>query len=218
MPDEIYSSVFMMKIVNKALEGFNIYIIKADTGIHVGLKLFDRSGNLDCTMSETGKLPLLLEDLLCDGSEDFSEYYNILVNVFQAREQAVTDYDDIMVKKRGVQLDYLDMLTEIEKNYRISTRDERERYLCSLEERYEESFWQKLRYCIEDLKGIKSSKVNTIEMLFEAEELAVLIEQNIDDSLQEDVTNEQIDTGSAEFCEDNPEAMINMLKKKKGFM
>lgn len=218
--DAIYASVLLMKIVNKALSGFNIFLIKATTGLHIGLKLYDKSGSKNCTISEqVTTVPLLFEEVRSDESEDFLEFYNMLVDVFQPREQGVIDYDQLVTKKRGVQEEYLDMLIEIETLYRESTRREKDRYMAFFEETAEVSFATKLNDCVEDLRNIKSSKINTIEMLFEAEvaeQLATETEEKQGKFLDEPESNVQKDVIMIEQFRNDPEAMINMLKKKKG--
>ena len=74
----------------------------------------------------------------------------------------------------------------------------------------------------EYLFKVESSRINTIEMLFEAEEmekLALEAEQRNEMMLMqnsvEDDKSEEIDTKTKALLED-PESMIKLLKKKRG--
>ena len=132
--DEIYASVFLMKIINKAYAGFNIFLIKTTANLFVGLKLFNKDECNNCTLSEPKILPLLLEELWCTGDEDFLDFYNLLVNTFQPYEHDNPDYDELITRKRGVRKDYIDLLVYIEETYGESVEKEKDRYCSFFEE------------------------------------------------------------------------------------
>lgn len=220
--DAIYASVFLMKIVNKALSGFNIFIIKTASDLHIGMKLFDKDEGRNCTLSEPGMLSVLLDEFWYDGGDDFLDFYNVLVSTFQPKEIGTPDYDELICRKKGVKRDYIDVLIDIENLYGESAQSEIDRYCAFFEEDIrEQEFAATLNAYVEDLKDVKSSKVNTIEMLFEADEierLAIEVEKKQEVALQEEDKSEHVDTEIVEQFRDDPEAMIKLLKKKKGLL
>lgn len=87
----------------------------------------------------------------------------------------------------------------------------------------EESFAALLEEVEESLLFIKSNRVNTYEMLFEADEMMRRVEaaeaENdrlaIQAALENPVSEEVYDT-EAEALLDDPEEMIKLLKKRRG--
>ena len=83
-------------------------------------------------------------------------------------------------------------------------------------------YCEKVEECEVYLFKIESSRVNTMEILFEAEEmerLASEAEQKNDEMLQQNNDDENEESGMDEETRallDDPEVMIKMLKKKRG--
>lgn len=110
------------------------------------------------------------------------------------------------------------MLNEIENIYGESILDELERYRGTFEEIEEQGFAEILGECLEDLKDVCSTKVNTIEMLFEAEELEKMAEKaeaqrNVDFESSINSESNYIVLGE---LSDDPEVIIKKLKNLKG--
>lgn len=124
------------------------------------------------------------------------------------------------MKSRGVQAGYVDMLNEIETIYGESILDELDRYRGTFEEIEEQGFAEILGECLEDLKDVCSTKVNTIEMLFKAEELEKIAEKaeaqrNADFESSMNSNSESNYTVLGELSDD-PEVIIKKLKNLKG--
>ena len=170
--DGIYAAVFFMKIVIKATGGFTAFVIKLSDGVHLGVRLFDNKEEWkNCALSEPDKLPDILDELMWGSeSENFLKYYNTFAEAVKPVARYM-DYDEMILKKRGVQLGYIDSLFEIEHKYRQSVQTELLRYMDFFQDKMEIDFASILEEVIHELKDISSSKVNTIEMLFEADEL-----------------------------------------------
>ena len=131
----------------------------------------------------------------------------------------------ISQKKRGVKLSYPKMLSELEMIYSVNLNYERERYFRSFEEHQIIKYSDIINDTLESLSFIKSSKVNTLEMLFEAEEIA-LISDRVEEENKSIFTKQygnnsgfdldyEEDKKMKEYLDD-PGKMIVLLKQKKG--
>ncbi len=222
--ESVYNGVAFMKLVNKAFPGFGVFLLKLNDGLHFGCRLFENGDFKDCTLSETGYFrQIAFEIFCCDDGNDFISYYSSLVEIVSQRfgTANILDYDEAVRNRRGIDYSYLDSMHLIQYNYKIDTSKERQRYVESFNKKVEYNFQQELSWCLEELKNIKSAQVNTLEMLFEAEELEKLVSeayqknQNILHKPKpdgQDSSNENI----YEKYRDNPEMLIKMLKIQKG--
>lgn len=222
--ESIYNGVAFMKLANKSFPGFGVFLLKLNDGLHFGCRLFENDECKDCTLSETGYFRQIAAEIFwCDDGNDFISYYSSLVEIISQRFGIanIPDYDEEIRKRRGINYSYLDLMYLIQYDCKIDTYEERRRYVEFFDKKLEYNFQQELNWCLEKLKNIKSTQVNTLEMLFEAEELEKLVDeayqknQDILDKLEPD----EQDSSNANIYEqylDDPEMMIKMLKIQKG--
>jgi len=222
--ESVYNGVAFMKLVNKAFPGFGVFLLKLNDGLHFGCRLFENCGSKDCTLSQTGCFRQIASEIFwCDDGNDFISYYSSLVEIISQRfgTANILDYDKEIRTRRGIDYSYLDTMHLIQYIYNIDTSKEIQRYVESFNKKYEYNFQQELSWCLDELKDIKSMKVNTLEMLFEAEELEKLVSeayQKNQDILDKPKHYEQ-DSSSEDIYrqyQDDPEIMIKMLKIQKG--
>lgn len=217
--DDIYYSVFFMKIIIKAFSDFSIFVIKSNDGIHLGARLFDETEWKNCILSKSNDLPDILDEAVWENDTDnFVDFYNSLIEAIAPVTDNHIGYDEKILKSRGVQAGYIDMLNEVENIYGESVLDELERYKDTFEEVEEQGFTEILEECMEDLKYICTTKVNTIEMLFEAEELEKIAEKT---EAQRDTDFESFSNSESNYIElegldDDPEVIIKKLKSLRG--
>ena len=217
--DDIYNAVFFMKIIIKAFSGFSLFIIKSNDGIHLGARLFDKTEWKNCTLSRSDELPDMLAEADWKNDADyFFDFYNSVIEAITPVAYNHIGYDEKISRSRGVQAGYIDMLNEVGNIYGESILDELERYRGTFEEVEEQGFAEILEECEEDLKNVRSTKVNTIEMLFEAEELEKIAERaeaqrNAD---FESSTNSESNYTVLGELNDDPEVIIKKLKNLKG--
>lgn len=222
--DDIYSAILFMKIVIKAIGGFTTFVIKLNDGIHLGIRIFNRDVWRNCTLSEPGKLSAVLEEASwVDEYEHFLKYYNILAEAIKPVSNKYIDYDEMVLKKRGVQAGYIDFLYEMESTYGESVQTELGRYQDSFDIDYKIDYAEILEGYLEELKNVQSLKVNTIEMLFEADELestALDIEEQHSKMLEDLSDNSVVkkDFNMIEEMNSDPEAVIKRLKSIKGLV
>ena len=219
--DDIYTAVFFMKIIIKAFSGFILFIIKCNDGIHLGARLFDKTEWKNCTLSKSNDLPEILDEAAWGNDTDnFLDFYYSVIEAIVPVSDNYIGYEEKILRKRGVQSSYTDMLYEMERIYGESVLDELERYRDTFDEVEVPEFTDILEECVEDLKNVQSTKVNTIEMLFEAEELEKIAakteeQRNGDFENSIDSNNESDYTAFKELNGD-PEAIIKKLKSLKG--
>ena len=226
--DEVKNSLFFMKEINKAIGGFTIFFIKAGIDYYIGIRAFNKDLKDDCIIS----MPIVLFDdfekiayklSYVSQTDDFIDYYNSFVEALEHDKQNSIDYDTKIMLKRGTQYSYLSMLSEISNRYKVNFENEKDRYYRSFEKIESKDYLSIVKECISELSFIESFKANTMEMLFEAEEmeqLAAKAEEEHDlfikkQSVDNSVINKESDYGMKE-CLDDPELMIKILKKQKG--
>lgn len=224
--NEIKNSLFFIKEINKAIGGFTIFFIKAGVNFYIGIRAFNKDENDDCIIS---KPIVLVEDFeeMADklsyvtDSDDFIDYYRTLIDAIEKNNLALTDYDRQIEIKRGIQYSYLNILSEISHIYKVSFSGEIERYYKSFEGIEGNDYLSIVKESIAELSFIKSFKANTMEMLFEADEMMELAKKTEEENeifignQNEKNYNEENNSDMMKYL-DNPELMIKMLKQRKG--
>ena len=122
-----------------------------------------------------------------------------------------------------MQFAYLEEIDKLGRDIGVDMISEKERYRKMFETDPEVSFSTLLEEVEESLLFIKSNRVNTYEMLFEADEMMRRVEATeaendrlaIQEALENPVPEEVYDT-EAEALLDDPEEMIKLLKKRRG--
>lgn len=224
--DAVTACVAFEKIVNKALDGFNIFFFVTDDSVFFGCRVFDKNGKYDCALTdpinEQGRFEDKLEEFayIIDG-DSFLEYYKQIRAIISNQDDR-PNYEDLMLRKRGVRQSYLDDLDAIGESLGVNFSKEKERYNSAFDEIPEESFVELLDSVCDSLSFIKSNRVNTYEMLFEADEMMRQAEKTeaendkmVENNIQESNTDETTDM-EAKALLDDPEEMIKLLKKRRG--
>ena len=227
--DALRACVSFEKIVDKALDGFNIFLFVTEDSVFFGCRVFDKSGKLNCALSNHIKEEYAFEQMIDElqfltGIESFMEYYSHYQHVITDNQIKNEDYEHMIMKRRGMQLSYLDEINRIEHDIGVNMSKEKERYWRMFEEEPEESFASLLEEVDESLSFIKSNRVNTYEMLFEADEMMRQAEQAEAENDRMAIAaalefREEDDSESDEEAQallNDPEEMIKLLKKRRG--
>lgn len=226
--DAIKACVFFEKIINKALDGFNIFFFVTDDSVFFGCKVFDKIGKCDCTISMPIKSETVFEQLqeeifFYTIVEDFLDFYNQFRYTITSGSWPDDDYERMIMKRRGIHLSYLEEIDKIGREIGVDVSREKERYWQQFEEDEELSFSEILEDVEESLSFIKSNRVNTYEILFEADEMMRQTEEveaenerlAMQAAAENPIAESEQDT-EAEALLDNPEEMIRLLKKRRG--
>lgn len=224
--DIISAGIAFTKIMNKALDGMNIGFVVSEEGFLLTGRLFEKGDNIGCFVSDPIKTEekydeIASELLFCDLYTDFIEYYSYIKNTIHYHEDVLPLWEKSKNSHR-VPYAYIDELYELEKCLGVSFSREIDRSFNGDCEPIELPYGERVKECEEYLFKIESSRVNTMEMLFEAEEMEKLAseaEKKNDEMLQQDATSDvedhEIDEETKSLLSD-PEYMIKILKKQRG--
>lgn len=215
------------KIINKASDGFNICFVVSEDGIIFTCRAYDEITASNYYISDIIKTKVQMEEI-CDSlmySPDYSsfiEYYTYIRESIKFKEETA----DYISKRRIAQRPlyaYIEGLQEIELSMGVSFSEEIEKSFWGIERSYQETYADKVEEADEYLFKIEQSQINTMEMLFEAEEMEklaaeteqrnenLLIQQDEEDFGETSDLNEETKALLAD-----PESLIKLLKKKRG--
>lgn len=226
--DAIKTCVSFEKIIDKALDGFNIFFFVTDDSVLFGCKIFDKTGKSDCTISMPIKSEAIFEQIqeeisFYTANEEFLDFYNQFRHTITSGSWPDDDYERMIMKRRGIQMSYLEEIDKIGREMGVDVSREKERYWQQFEEPEELTFSEILQDVEESLSFIKSNRVNTYEMLFEADEMMRQAEETeaknerlVVQAATEDLIIESTQDIEAEALLDDPEEMIKLLKKRRG--
>lgn len=149
----------------------------------------------------------------------FLAYYSMLFEAISPHDVETNDFDENAFRLRGIQKEYIDSIEWISKYLKRDMTYELSRYEKLFEDEYVNSFRNKLDDVLEELTDIKSSKVNTLEILFEAEESeSNLTNQEYAYENEMDFNQNETDFTSFKLSGNDPEVLIKLLKRKKGII
>lgn len=224
--DVIYDSIAIMKILNKAFDGLNLFMFITTSGIHFGSSLLSsQNSSKDCKLSYAinGKTnwELLADTLLCrNDSENIFDFYSGMVSVIEEIKNCHRqDFEDINEWKHIDFENYYDGdIFEENKGVDVSTLFS----LCENngtgvdQEQAIHEFEQEIDICMCELSGIKKAHVNPLEMLYEAEKAALSAELQESLSEHNDVAFETSEKSLNFDLLDDPIALMKKLKKERG--
>ena len=224
--DIISAGIAFTKIVNRAIDGLNIGFVISEEGILFTGRLFEQGDNIGCYVSNLIKTEeqydeIVAELIFGDIYDSFIDYYSYIKSVMHYTEETVS-YGDTLRGAHRIPYAYIEELQDLEAQLGVSFAREIERCFFENEEPEELPYCEKVKECEEYLFKIESSRVNTMEILFEAEEmerLASEAEQKNDEMLQQNNGDENTESDIDEETKallDDLEGMIKMLKKKRG--
>lgn len=226
--DAIKTCVSFEKIADKALDGFNIYFFVAEDSVFYGCRIFDKTGKRDCTISMPIKTEAVFSQMqeelaIYVEAEDFLDFYSQFVQTLTSDSRSDDDYERMTMKQRGTQMSYLGEIDKFDREIDVDLSRKMEQYWQQFEDIREISFADILEEVEESLSFIKSNRVNTYEMLFEADELMRQAdeaeaekERLTKQAATENPMNENVQDTEAEALLDDPEEMIKLLKKRRG--
>ena len=224
--DIVSAGIAFTKIVNKAIDGLNIGFVISEEGVLFTGRLFEQGNNIGCYVSDLIKTEEQYDEIVADlifGDlyDSFVDYYSYIKSVIHYTDEPIP-YGETIRGAHRTPYAYIEELQDLEEHMGISFAKEIERCFFDNEEPEELPYSEKVKECEEYLFKIESSRVNTMEILFEAEEmerLASEAEQKNDEMLQQSNGDEKTENDIDEETKallDDPESMIKLLKKKRG--
>lgn len=166
----IYDAVAAMKICNKALEGYNLYILVGEEAVHIGCDILGDPGRTGCTISYPIEKNINWDALIYNfweiiDDKGFIEYYHSLIEAISyiyncyAKDEPLYEPLDITSDDDDVWYDVSD--ESLYHDWGNSEESSCDKLL---------SFVREVEDVKKDLSFITTNKINTLEMLFEAEE------------------------------------------------
>lgn len=223
--------IALTKIVNKSTDGFNICVMVTKDGIVFSCRAYDGTNVNNYFISEFIRTEEDMDKisynlLFSSDYQDFVEYYNYIVDCIRYRSD--DEYYKPKLKNdrylRELQYEYILKLRDYEKIMRVSFSGEINRCLHDLmDSEKKETYDDKVAEAEEFLFKIESKRINTMEMLFEAEErerMAIVTEQHNEEMIRQSIEDDE--SYFEDFDEDemalldDPEALIKLLKTKRG--
>ena len=222
----VYDSIAIMKIINKAFDGLNLFMFITTSGIHFGSSLLSsQNSSKDCKLSYAvnGKTnwELLADTLLYrNNSENIFDFYSGMVSIIdEIRNCHSQDCEDIN------EWNYIDFENYYDSDLLEENNDVDVNALLSLcdnngivvdEDQAIHEFEQEIDICMCELSGIKKAHVNPLEMLYEAEKASLSAELQETLSEHNDVAFETSENSLDFELLDDPIALMKKLKKDRG--
>ena len=227
--DELRACVSFEKIIDKALDGFNIFFFVTEENVYLGSRIFDKTGKRDCSLSNPIKDEYELEQIVDELAflsrfDSFMHYYSNFQMIIMEGQDEYEDYEQMLMRRRGMQMSYLENISRIEQDMGVNMSGEKERYQSLFYNEPIESFISLLKEVEESLSFIKSNRVNTFEMLYEADEMMRQAEKTESENARlvaqtDKYASYRPDSESDEEAKallSDPEEMIKLLKKRRG--
>lgn len=212
----LYDAVAGMKICNKALDGYNTYILVCADKVFVGCDSFGGTSKTNCEISYPIKKDIEWDALFylflnTKIDKDFFDYYRTLMDVVKAVD------DCYYTEKKEEHENLLLMDDEDDTWYDLSDES---LYIVSEDEEVSEADINRISdYHLEvceimaELSYIESNKVNPLEMLFEAEKIEKIDKEfQINSDNYEDHSNP--DDDKLQLMHEDPEILIKVLSKQ----
>ena len=213
----LYDAIAGMKICNKALDGYNVYILVCEDRIFAGCDSFSGTTKINCEISypikkeiEWDALFYLFLNIKID--KDFLEYYHTLIDVVKAVDGCY--YNEKNNDEKLVLMD-----EEDDTWYNLSDES---LYIVSDEKNLTEShvdlisdYYLEASEIITELSYIESNKVNPLEILFEAEKTEKLDKEFQINSGDNYAAHSELDDGKLQLMHEDPETLIKVLSKQR---
>lgn len=220
--DPIYYSVALMKIINKAYDGFNVFMFVSRMGVFLGYAELEKGISFnDCVLStpicEAINWELLSEVFLNrDETDRFIDFYSgIAATIGSVRycyysETEKESYQDHF----DYDHDYFEETHTLDLEAYFGAYSPQEPDEDEFSKRITQ-FDNEVYCCNEELAFIEKVHVNPLELLFEAEAALALSEKQAEYS--DDTRSDSSDdtTPDTEFVDD-PIELMKKLKKKRG--
>lgn len=213
----VYDSIAIMKICNKALDGFNVYILVGSDAVHIGCDVIGDASKTACAISypimKTINWDFLLYTFL-EIVEDkgFLNYYRSLIESIAAIHTCYTEQGNSYDSLNSVNMDdyYEERWYNVSDENLYQDAPENEDDVIN----HMSCFLSDVKNAKFDLSFITTNRINPLEMLFDAEiqaERAAKVQENIKSTTEEnEIQNEELSSLLSD-----PEKLIKALKNKK---
>ncbi len=210
----IHDAVAAMKICNKALEGYNLYILVGEEAIHVGCDILGDAGRTGCTISYPIERNINWDALLYNFLEiiddkGFIQYYHSTIDAISSVHNCYNRGEKLDSPSFVSSDDSDDVWYDISDDnlYMNSQNNEQESY------NKLQDFMREVEDVKNELAYITTNRVNSLEMLFDAEEQMKKAEQAQQTTESLEMQNED-HYDKYKSLLSNPEELIKTLKNR----
>ena len=221
----IYDAIATMKILNKAIDGLNVFMFVTAAGVHFGCSSLTTHDALeDCILAyaindKTDWEQLADMLLYRNDSQRVYEYYSGLLNLFDSIKYCREERDKNSIEWKLVNYDevYDSDLLEDASSFSVEDFYPNEYSDQSGTQISMEVYWfeQEVMSCMSELSEIKKTHVNPLEMLFEAEKALFVSEQEATEEPTIATVESDEDLPDLDLLDD-PIALMKKLKKDRG--
>lgn len=210
----IHDAIAAMKICNKALEGYNLYILVGEESVHIGCDILGDPGRTGCTISYPIEKNIKWDALVYNfweiiDDKGFIEYYHSLINtiscIYNCYSKDEPLYNSLYSQQEDDDDAWYDISDEsLYHDFYESAESPCDDFLC---------FIREVEDVKKDLSFITTNKINTLEMLFEAEEQVEKAEKT-PQIVEEAVQNHDDHYNDYKKLLSSPEELIKALKNR----
>ena len=227
--DVLLQVLAFMKICNKALDGFNTFFFVHKTGIQFGCLQANTVSESECLLTPVLDSHVDWDEfhysfLYRDDQEDLFGYIRGIINTFAMLPECIINHEPATMLQyysfcRFSDDDPADLVAErvVRKGVELSLS----KGSFDSQVKTSEAFEQDVQTCLSILEYIKSNRVNTLEMLYEAEEAEAQYFSGSGVTERGSENNQPIDEANpalpapAELFED-PIELVKKLKSDRG--
>lgn len=223
--DILQFCIALTKIVSKAKGGFNVLVAVAEEGMVFSCNSLEKHNGLDFYISNIirteEELESVYEDLIyCIDKERFADYYFGLIDAIKFREPYGNDSSSFFKEPVGPLYAYIDFLFDVLEQMDCDYFPEIERnFWDSIEDDKQQSYSDKIAEIDENLFKIESKKVNTLELLFDANDYELAQSQiehlNYENTYENYDFDIEINEEELKSLLDDPESVIKLLKEMR---
>lgn len=213
----IYDAISVMKICNKALDGFGIYILVGNDTIHIGCDMLGGESKTSCLISYPINNKINWESLLytfSDIADDdgFLKYYYTLLNAILSVYNCYDETDENLYNNTF----YHQFEDDEDRWYDPSDESLYHAEQDTIDDLYDSlvEFEIEVKDAKQGLDFIRSNRINSLEMLFDAE-------QQLSDAQEEPQSDDNSSIEEDEHYSENlhallsnPSELIKALKNK----
>lgn len=224
-PETIFECVYFQRVFNKAFDGFNMFFFFTGESLLFGCKILTRGYKYDCILSE----PIKTEEhfgeiqealITCTDNDSFIRYYSEFISAVFLIQSEPHDYERSKQRFYREKTNYINSLFEIGRQLQIDVSEEVNRYNSSLDTEEEKTFDELFMEAIDSSSFIKSNRVNTLELLFDAEDALLFSEESVK-QINEELNNGENNLKNADeeiekLINENVDDAIKLLMKRKG--
>ncbi len=225
--EQVQVCVALVKIIKKAFDGFSLFLFVFRRNVYFGCNLLSskkRDWALSRPIDNDSKLIEVLSDLSSAPLNNFIEYYNCIKDVLlMNKADSEETYESIIFSQREYLSSFIDDLEQLGRDLRLNFNRVKQDFFQSLmADSPNKTYAALLNEAEDDMSFIKSKKVNTFEMLFDADEmlrLTIEVEELNAELVPKqkipDIMSNSSDDEAKELI-NKPEEMIKLLKKRRG--